>query len=78
MSWINEQVFCLITIWSNEKLQLLEGSKRNQAIFDHISRVLGEAGYMKSATQCKEKLKKLKARYKKLKDGHDVALNKIK
>ena len=47
-------------------------------MFDRISRELGEAGYTKSATRCKEKLKKLKARYKKSKDGHDVALNKMK
>ena len=65
MSWTNEEVFCLISVWSDEEIQsLLEGSRRNQAIFDRISREQGEAGYNKSATQCKDKLKKVKAKYK--------------
>ena len=53
-------------MYGEEIQSLLEGSRRNQAIFDRISRELGEAGYNKSATQCKDKLKKLK-------DGHDVS-----
>ena len=34
---------------------------------------MNEAGYNKSATQCKEKSKKLSTKNKKLKDGHDIS-----
>ena len=44
-------------------------------MLERISREMNEAGYNKSATQCKEKLKKLRTytKYKKLKDGHDIS-----
>ena len=59
---------------ADEEVQsLLESSRRNASIFERISREMNEAGYNKSATQCKEKLKKLRTKYKKLKDGHDIS-----
>ena len=73
-TWSDAEVLCLIDIWADEEVQsLLESSRRNASIFERISREMNEAGYNKSATQCKEKLKKLRTKYKKLKDGHDIS-----
>ena len=74
-TWSDAEVLCLIDIWADEEVQsLLESSRRNaSSIFERISREMNEAGYNKSATQCKEKLKKLRTKYKKLKYGHDIS-----
>ena len=69
-------MFCLITIWADEEIQsLLESSRRNASIYERISREMEEAGYSRNPNQCKEKIRKLKTKYKKLKDGHDVSGN---
>ena len=45
----------------------LEGCKRNKQIFEKIARELKAAGYERMAVQCREKIKKLIAEYKKVK-----------
>ena len=73
-NWSDDEVFRLISIWSDEEIQaLLESSRRNQAIFERIAREMGAAGFHKSPAQCKDKIKKLKNKYKKLKDDHDIS-----
>ena len=49
-----------ISIWSDEEIQaLLNSSRRNQAIFERITREMGAVGFHKSPTQCKDKIEKL-------------------
>ena len=72
--WLTEEVFRLIAIWSDEEIQsLLESSRRNQGIYERITQEMSASGYSKSANQCKDKIKKLKLKYKKIKDGHQVS-----
>ena len=72
--WSDEEVFALLGIWAEEEIQaLLEGLRRNQSVLERIAREMGAAGHSKTASQCKDKLKKLKTKYKKLKDGHDIS-----
>ena len=74
--WSDDEVFCLITIWADEEIQsLLESSRRNASIYERIAREMEDAGYSRNPNQCKEKIRKLKTKYKKLKDGHDVSGN---
>ena len=72
--WLTEEVFRLIAILSDEEIQsLLESSRRNQGIYERIAQEMSASGYSKSANQCKDKIKKLKLKYKKIKDGHQVS-----
>ena len=67
--WSKEETFKLISIWSEDNIQAqLEGCKRNREVYTKISRELSIAGYNRTFGQCREKLKKLKAEYKKISD----------
>ena len=48
----------------------LEGCKRNKEVYERVARRIQEAGYDKSAEQCRQKAKKLKLEYRKIKDKH--------
>ena len=54
----------------------MEGCKRNKQIYERISKELLVYGVQRSAEQCREKIKKLKSEYRKVKDGHKVTGNK--
>ena len=45
----------------------LEGCKRNKLVYEKVS-----VGFERSAVQCREKAKKLKSEYRKIKDKHRV------
>ena len=67
--WSKEETFKLISIWSEDNIQAqLEGCKRDREVYSKISRELSLAGYNRTYEQCGEKLKKLKAEYKKISD----------
>ena len=69
--WCDKETFKLIELWGEDKIQAqLEECKRNKEVFDAISRKMEEAGYQKSATQCRDKTKKLKKAYRAIKDKH--------
>lgn len=72
VAWTDEETLKLIELWSEETIQVqLEGCKRNMHVYQKISRELGVAGYERTAIQCRDKLKKLRAEYKKVKDNND-------
>ena len=59
----------MISIWSEDNIQAqLEGCKRNHEVYTKISQELSVAGYTRTYEQCRDKLKKLKAEYKKIHD----------
>ena len=45
----------------------LEDCKRNQVVYEKIAKELHEAGYDRTYQQCRDKIKKLRGEYKKLK-----------
>ena len=67
--WSRDEILKLIGVWGDDNIQAqLYGCKRNQDIFDKISSALLEAGFMKSGSQCRDKIKKLRGEYRKVKD----------
>ena len=48
----------------------LEGCKRNKGVFEKISAGMTAAGFSRTAAQCRDRIKKLKKDYKKVKDYH--------
>ena len=71
-TWVDPEVYKLIEIWSEDSIQAqLEGCRRNKEVYEKISRELKDAGYERTAEQCREKVKKLKGEYRKVKDKHN-------
>ena len=67
-TWTESETLKLIELWSEDKVQSqLEGCKRDKAVFETISWRMNDAGFERTANQCHEKIKKLRAEYKKLK-----------
>ncbi len=70
-TWSDSETFKLIEIWGEDTNQAqLERCRRNKEIYEKIARDLSDAGYQRTADQCREKVKKLKSEYRKVKDGH--------
>ena len=68
-TWSREEILKLIEVWGEDSVQAqLNGCKRNQEVFVKVSTTLLEAGYNKTASQCIDKIKKLKGEYRKVKD----------
>ena len=68
-SWSREETLRLIEIWGNDAIQdQLEGCKRYQEIFGKIAAEMVQAGHEWTAQQCRDKVKKLKVEYRKIKD----------
>ena len=78
-AWTDEETFLLLDLWGDESVQaLLEGCTRNRHVYKCIARDLEKEGYKRTWSQCRDKLKKLKKEYKKLKDYHDETGKKRK
>ena len=72
VDWSESETIKLIEIWGEDHIQAeLEGCKRNKQVFEKIARELKAAGYERTAVQCREKIKKLRGEYKKVKDHND-------
>ena len=69
VAWNRDEVLKLIELWGDGAIQAqLEGCKRNQEIYDKIAADLREAGFERTGKQCRDKIKKLKGEYRKIKD----------
>ena len=67
--WSKEETLKLISIWNDDTVQAqLEGCRRNSDVYRKIAKELTEMGYTRTLEQCRDKMKKLKAKYKKVKD----------
>ena len=67
----DEETFKLISVWGEDAIQaMLEGCRRNKECFEKISKQMNAAGYVKTAEQCSNEVKKLKDEYRKIKDKH--------
>ena len=73
-TWSDEETAKLIDLWGEEDIQAeLEGCKRNKHVYEKIAREMTAANYDRNAIQCREKIKKLRAEYKKVKDNNNVS-----
>ena len=72
VNWTRAEVFKLISIWSDATIQeQLGGCRRNSQVYKKISDDLRSAGFARTLKQCREKIKKLKTEYKKIKYKRD-------
>lgn len=68
-TWSNEEVKCLINIWSDEQVsKILEKTHKNAEVFKMFSDQLTECGFNRSVEQCRIKVKKLRQQYIKVRD----------
>ena len=66
--WSHEETKALIAVWSEDKIQRsLEESLRNEKVFREVSGRLEAMGVLRSAKQCRDKIKKLKLEYRRVK-----------
>lgn len=73
VNWKDDETLALINIWGDDVVQAqLEGCKRNKSVYEKISKAMKDGGYERTAEQCREKAKKLKMDYRKIKDKHRV------
>lgn len=76
--WSYVETQALIAVWSEEKIQRdLQESLRNEKVFREVSGRLAAMGMYHSAKQCREKIKKLKQDYRKIKRNRSEATGKI-
>lgn len=70
--WSDEETLKLIELWGDDRVQAeLEGCKRNKQVYERVSREMVRAGHKRTAEQCRDKAKKLKGDYRKVKDTHN-------
>lgn len=72
-NWTDPEIVELLQLWSDESVQMeLESSLRNQRVFDRIAHILREKGIYRTGDQCREKIKKMKLEYRRIKDNHKM------
>ncbi|XP_033829628.1 zinc finger protein with KRAB and SCAN domains 2-like [Periophthalmus magnuspinnatus] len=77
--WIDAEVQALLSVYAATKMQQdFEGQKKNSKIFEKISKELENFGIHHTPKQCREKVKKLKQDYKKIKDYNNLSGAEIK
>ena len=70
--WSDNDVQALLALYATEEVQSgLEGCTRNLKIFGKVAGELAHIGVYHTAKQCREKIKKLKQDYKKIKDHNN-------
>ena len=78
-SWTDTEVYQLIDLWSDSDIQSqLEGCKKNRDVYEKIAKKLHDAGFNRNAVQCRDKIKKLKGEYRKIKDHNNETGNNRK
>ena len=71
LAWANKEVETFLSILGEEDVQRgLDRAVRNEKVFQLVSGRMAIAGYEKNTEQCRQKCKKLRAEYRKVKD-HD-------
>ncbi|KAM6961343.1 1-aminocyclopropane-1-carboxylate synthase-like protein 1 [Aplochiton taeniatus] len=72
-NWTDPEIVELLQLWSDETVQVeLESSLRNQRVFDRIANILQDKGIYRTGDQCREKIKKMKLEYRRIKDNHKM------
>ena len=65
--WGKEEVIKMIEARGEDNIQAqLQDCTRNQRVFEKVAQGLSEAGHSRTYQQCRDKIKKLRAKYKKL------------
>ncbi|XP_074554286.1 uncharacterized protein LOC141810533 [Halichoeres trimaculatus] len=68
--WSKKEVQALLTLWANPAVQdELTLNVRNNQVYARLSATLQSLGFSKTPQKCREKIKKLKQDYKRMKHG---------
>ncbi|XP_064169946.1 1-aminocyclopropane-1-carboxylate synthase-like protein 1 isoform X2 [Anguilla rostrata] len=68
--WSDPEVAELLHLWADDSVQIeLESCLRNQHVFNRIAEVLREKGILRTGDECREKIKKMKLDYRRIKDN---------
>ncbi|XP_040294331.1 zinc finger and SCAN domain-containing protein 29-like [Bufo bufo] len=74
--WLSEELSTFLAIIGDGVIQSeLDGSVRNEKVYKDISQRMAAEGFERTSGQCRAKLKKLKAQYKKIKDANSRSGN---
>ena len=69
--WADQEVLKLVELWGEDSVQeQLEGCKQNSQVYDRIAREMQLAGFDRTGQQCRDKMKKLRSEYRKIKDSN--------
>ena len=72
-SWTDEEIMKLVEIWGEDAIQVqLEGCKHNKEVYTKISKEMKEAGHNRSLEQCRDKIRKLRSEYRKVKSKQEI------
>ncbi|KAK0149543.1 Zinc finger and SCAN domain-containing protein 29 [Merluccius polli] len=67
--WSTQEVQTFLGIIGDAQIQReLDGSVRNEKVFQSVSQRMASLGYQRTSDQCRIKCKKLRAEYRKIKD----------
>lgn len=71
-TWSDEETSLLLQLWgANDAQSELTGNKRNFPVYEKISESMNSMGYMRTASQCREKIKRMKREYSLTKQHND-------
>lgn len=71
-TWSDEETSLLLQLWgANDAQSELTGNKRNFPVYEKISESMSAMGYMRTASQCREKIKRMKREYSLTKQHFD-------
>ncbi|XP_054719131.1 zinc finger and SCAN domain-containing protein 29-like [Uloborus diversus] len=63
-TWSDEETALLLQLWGDTNAQTeLTGSKRNFVVYEKISDTMNTMGFIRTASQCREKIKRMKREY---------------
>ena len=69
--WTEAETKALLSVWGSEQIQSeLDGVVRNKNIYERISNQLNKSGVSRNWKQCRDRVKNLLAKYRKVKDNN--------
>ncbi|KAM9169376.1 uncharacterized protein ACDP82_007281 [Pangshura tecta] len=70
-AWTAREVLDLITIWGEDSvLTELRSKRRNEKVFERISKAMMDKGHSRDSVQCRVKIKELRQAYQKTKEAN--------
>ncbi|GBM58312.1 hypothetical protein AVEN_264922-1 [Araneus ventricosus] len=63
-TWSDDETALLLQLWgANDAQSELTGNKRNFVVYEKISETMNNMGFIRTASQCREKIKRMKREY---------------
>ncbi|KAM6895686.1 uncharacterized protein FYW49_019557 [Xenentodon cancila] len=76
-TWSKKEVHALLAHWANPAIQQeLRRNVRNKVVYNCLSAKLTTLGFNKTPQKCKEKIKKLKQDYRRIKNGQHTGVSR--